>query len=811
VRLAQHRRATVVLALLVAVAVGVSLAAVAGARRTDAALPEMLRHHHAADAIVTFVPPQFGAKTSRDLVPEAAAIRRIPDVREAKRFTNGIVALPPRGTGYGGSHVLASIAVDDGGLWAVGHPYVLAGRLPDDHRADQVAVDEELARDAHLHVGARLPVRAFTFAQADQILDPSAPPKGERVDATVTAIVRQPSDLRDLSAPRNADNIFQVHYDLYLTAAFWSAAHADVFGYNPSVAVALRDGAAGVATFRHQVPTAVHNAPDILSSDDFLAGAGTLQGVTHAVTVQSRSLQAFGALAALVGLFLVGQTVGRQTRFEASDDEGLRAIGVTDGQRRMALLVRIAVVTAVGTAAGVALAIALSPLAPLPGSTARRALLHPGVSADRTVLAGGALLAAVAIVGVGLLTAWRRPGPVSVAVRPPLADRLGVIGLPGPQTIGMRFALEPGRGGRAVPVRAALVASIVAVVVALAATVFGSSLDQLRHDPQLYGVTWDVSVGGAATPGEAAADLAKLRRIPGLQGYSAMNETALDIAGHQVPTMAVRADHGRVVPTIVEGRAPIAKDEIVLGADTMHATGAGIGDHVRVAAPGRPPLTFTVVGRSVLNASGVERTLALGTGALVDWSAVRPLLGPDGEADFAPESWLVKIAPDAHRTAVLGALRQAFPSTVTGPLQPADVETLSEVTDLPVVFPVLVALLGIGTIVHALISSVRRRQHDLAILKTIGFTRRQLASVITTQATTFAAIALVVGIPLGIALGRSAWSIAANGLGVATRATIPFMRAGAGCIALVAVAIAAAVVPASMATRASVASVLQRD
>jgi predicted lysophospholipase L1 biosynthesis ABC-type transport system permease subunit len=220
---------------------------------------------------------------------------------------------------------------------------------------------------------------------------------------------------------------------------------------------------------------------------------------------------------------------------------------------------------------------------------------------------------------------------------------------------------------------------------------------------------------------------------------------------------------------------------------------------------------FTVVGRSVLNASGVERTLALGTGALVDWSAVGPLLGPDAVADFAPESWLVKIDPDAHRTAVLGALRQAFPSTVTGPLQPADVETLSEVTDLPVVFPVVVALLGIGTIVHALISSVRRRQHDLAILKTIGFTRRQVASVITTQATTFAAIALIVGIPLGIALGRSAWSIAANGLGVATRATIPFMRAGAGCIALVAVAVVAAVVPAAMATRASVASVLQRD
>src|SRR3954454_13311107 len=389
VRLARHRRAAVGLPLLVAVPGAVVLASFAGARRTDAALPAMLRAHHAADAIVGFVPAAFGAKTSPNLVPEAAAIRRIPGVRDVERFTNGIVAVPKRSGGYGGSHVLATIAIDDGGLNAVGHPYVLSGHLPDAHRADEVAIDEELARDAHLHVGSMLPVRAFTFQQAGQILDPSAPAKGEHVLARVTAIVRLPYDLRDLSAPRNPDNIFQGHYDLYLTAAFWQAAHGDVFGYNPSLAVALRDGRSGFGRFRHQVPRAVGGAPDVFSTDQFLTTAGTLQGVSHAVTVQSRALQAFGGLAAIVGLFLVGQTVGRQSRFEATDDDALRAIGVTDGQRRTALLVRILVVAVVGTALGIVLAVALSPVAPLPGSTARRAPLHPGVAAGRTGLLVG--------------------------------------------------------------------------------------------------------------------------------------------------------------------------------------------------------------------------------------------------------------------------------------------------------------------------------------------------------------------------------------------------------------------------------------
>ena len=52
---------------------------------------------------------------------------------------------------------------------------------------------------------------------------------------------------------------------------------------------------------------------------------------------------------------------------------------------------------------------------------------------------------------------------------------------------------------------------------------------------------------------------------------------------------------------------------------------------------------------------------------------------------------------------------------------------------------------------------MRRRRHDLAILRSIGFTRRQARLAITWQATLLTIVGLVVGIPLGIVCGRLVW------------------------------------------------------
>ncbi len=75
-------------------------------------------------------------------------------------------------------------------------------------------------------------------------------------------------------------------------------------------------------------------------------------------------------------------------------------------------------------------------------------------------------------------------------------------------------------------------------------------------------------------------------------------------------------------------------------------------------------------------------------------------------------------------------------------------------------------------VAHVLLTGVRRRRRDLALLKTLGFTRSQVQGVVAWEATTFAAVALLVGVPAGVVAGRWAWALFADAAGVAARATV---------------------------------------
>lgn len=81
------------------------------------------------------------------------------------------------------------------------------------------------------------------------------------------------------------------------------------------------------------------------------------------------------------------------------------------------------------------------------------------------------------------------------------------------------------------------------------------------------------------------------------------------------------------------------------------------------------------------------------------------------------------------------------------------------------------ALVAVG---HALVTGVRRRRRELALLKTLGFDRGQVRATVAWQATTLAAVGLVVGIPIGLIVGSVVWRLVAEGLGgVSTTATVP--------------------------------------
>jgi ABC-type lipoprotein release transport system permease subunit len=89
---------------------------------------------------------------------------------------------------------------------------------------------------------------------------------------------------------------------------------------------------------------------------------------------------------------------------------------------------------------------------------------------------------------------------------------------------------------------------------------------------------------------------------------------------------------------------------------------------------------------------------------------------------------------------------------------------------------VLGGALAVGAVIAlglTLVASVRRRRRDLALLKTLGFTRRQLANTIAWQSTIAVGLGTVVGVPLGIIIGRFLWDLFAREINAVPAPTVP--------------------------------------
>jgi ABC-type lipoprotein release transport system permease subunit len=104
---------------------------------------------------------------------------------------------------------------------------------------------------------------------------------------------------------------------------------------------------------------------------------------------------------------------------------------------------------------------------------------------------------------------------------------------------------------------------------------------------------------------------------------------------------------------------------------------------------------------------------------------------------------------------------------------PPEINRLRHIGWFPPALGALLALLASLAVGHALVTAVRRRRREFALLKTLGFRRRQVRSTIAWHATMLAVVGLVAGIPVGVFVGRLTWRLLAASLGVSTTAWIP--------------------------------------
>jgi ABC-type antimicrobial peptide transport system permease subunit len=139
--------------------------------------------------------------------------------------------------------------------------------------------------------------------------------------------------------------------------------------------------------------------------------------------------------------------------------------------------------------------------------------------------------------------------------------------------------------------------------------------------------------------------------------------------------------------------------------------------------------------------------------------------------------------PSGHADALRYA--RLYPATAALPVKPTDLVNFGEAVNFPLILGVVLVLFGAATLIHVLVVSVARRRRELGLLKAIGFVRRQVAAAVCWQATTVAAVGIVVGVPLGLIAGRLIWHAFATNLGVVPVVVFPvgaIVLLGAGVV-----------------------------
>jgi ABC-type antimicrobial peptide transport system permease subunit len=138
---------------------------------------------------------------------------------------------------------------------------------------------------------------------------------------------------------------------------------------------------------------------------------------------------------------------------------------------------------------------------------------------------------------------------------------------------------------------------------------------------------------------------------------------------------------------------------------------------------------------------------------------------------------------------------------IFGVLEPTEVTTVADAAGYE---PAIIGLLGTAgllAVLLVLVAVVRRRRDELAIYRVLGFSPRQLRATIAVQGVLFATAAAVIGLPVGVVVGRFLWRALADTLGVVVLTGTAWTRALLFGVAVLVVGALSSIPPALAAGR----------
>lgn len=736
------------------------LAAAAAGRRTESAFPRLVAAH-GFDAVMF-------------------AVRPVPKVADLPGITSVTVEVGP----FEGqptcacTHLINPTDLEVGVVSPGGRPVwkLVSGRLPDPSAPDQVLASFTLEQDEGVHIGTVIHVPFYAASQLAALNSATgAPPRsrGPTVAFHVVGIEAAVGEFPSGSAPV---------YDLFASRAFARTVvprTADGYEYF----VRLRGGAAGLARFDAEA-NALHTA----GVEGYENGSEQVASVEASIRPQAIGWWILAALAAVVGLAVIGQAMARQSVVESRDYPTLAALGADRRQLVTLGMARSLAVALAGAAGAIALATALSPLAPV--GEARLAETSTGVAFDLLVLPLGALAVVVAVLALSIGPALRaartvRSGDQAEAARPSaVVAHLAAMGAPPSAVIGVRQALQRKHGGTTIPVGTALLGTVLAVMALCGTGVFGASLSHLLASPTLYGDPFQLNFSNAGGGQPDPALLRSLLQDRAITRISHGIETESSVNKVTVGGVAATAIRGPLLFSVVDGQLPSGDGQIGLGGTTMRQVGARLGSivHVLVRSPsgGKRTAAFRVV--SQISFPVINGAVGLGTGTLMTIAGYEDAACPPGPRQAA--CWqavqqtgnggiLASVVPGPSGLAAIAHYTDADRAITTVPATPASLVNFGEAVNFPLIFGAVLAVFGVATLAHLLVVSVSRRRREIGLLKVLGFVNGQVASTVAWQATTLALVGVVIGVPLGVTAGHVLWRAFAANLGVIPVSVVP--------------------------------------
>ncbi|MBC6458848.1 ABC transporter permease [Actinomadura sp. HBU206391] len=307
--------------------------------------------------------------------------------------------------------------------------------------------------------------------------------------------------------------------------------------------------------------------------------------------------------------------------------------------------------------------------------------------------------------------------------------------------------------------------------------------------------------------------LRKVRAVPGVTDVHATVRGDAPLLGKDGRAYGDMPTMGFSLPStgplqrheVVTGRAPAAADEAVLDKATAEATGYRTGDSIKVLDPRGGPRTFRLVGTVELALDRAYRGAVGFTPA-----TATAMTGAKGYAE-------IDVAGPVSTQAVAAAVGGPY-EVITG-RQLGDRLATANGADTKVLriglllFGLVSLLVSAIVIYNTFAILIAQRMRELALLRCVGATRRQVFGGVLVEAAAVGLVGSLLGLAIGAALGAGA--IAAIGFFGADLPAGAFAlglrTVAVGLVAGVVVTVLSALLPARAATRVAPVAALRSE